>query len=301
MKNFLKTSALILVTLFTTSCAFNKNFLKPIKFKNDLQKMVVNKTATDSMTITYSGENHQPTFLDKNSQPINLEYTIESTMFKATAGYSLNGWMMKPKNSTAKATLIHFHGNGNNLLYQMQFVKPLVKKGYQVFIFDYSGYGFSEGKATRKQLLIDGEDAINYVKTRNDVATIPLLIHGMSYGGNLAICVAAKMQDKVDGIITEGAFSSHKDLATNGNRKKIMTRLFVKEMYASENYVSQITKPLLIIHSIDDTVIPFINGERIFANATSPKKEFLKINGKHLVANSEDLDRIDIEIMKMTQ
>lgn len=301
MKNFLNTSALIFVILCTTSCALNKNFLRPIKFKSDLQKMVANKTATDSMTITYTGENHQPTFLDKNSLPVNLDYTIESTMFKSTGGYSLNGWMMKPKNSALKATLIHFHGNGSNLLYQMKFVIPLVKKGYQVFIFDYSGFGFSEGKATRNQLLIDGEDAINYVKTRNDVATIPLFIHGMSYGGNLAICVAAKMQNKVDGIITEGAFSSHKDLATNGNRKKIMTRLFVKEMYASENYVSQITKPLLIIHSVDDTIIPFINAERIFANVTSVKKEFLKINGKHLEANASDLDKIDVAIMKMLE
>lgn len=103
----------------------------------------------------------------------------------------------------------------------------------------------------------------------------------------------------MDGIVTEGAFSNHKDLASDGNRKKIMTRLFVKEIYASENYVSQIKKPLLIVHSADDTVIPFINAERIYTNAISPNKQFLKINGKHLEANASDLDKIDGAIMGM--
>jgi fermentation-respiration switch protein FrsA (DUF1100 family) len=291
--------ALILVTFLMTSCAFNKNFLRPIKFQDNVEKLVVNKTATDSMIITFAGKNHQPSFFDKNNQSVTLVYTIESINFPSTNGYLLHGWMLKPKDHNPKATLIHFHGSGSNLLYQMKFVLPLVKKGYQVFIFDYSGYGFSGGKATRKQLLKDGEDAIKYVKTRNEISNLPLFIHGVSYGGNLAICVAAKMQDKVDGIVTEGAFSNHKDLASDGNKKKIMTRLFVKEIYASENYVSQIKKPLLIVHSVDDTVIPFIDAERIYTKAISANKQFLKINGKHLEANASDLDKIDAAIMGM--
>jgi fermentation-respiration switch protein FrsA (DUF1100 family) len=292
---------LILVAILSVSCAFDKNFLRPITFKKDLQKLVVNKTVTDSMIIRFSIENHQPSFFDKNNQPISLQYIPESTLFKSSNGYLLHGWMMRPENGVAKATLIHFHGNGSNLLYQMKFVLPLVKKGYQVFIFDYSGFGFSEGKATRKQLLVDGEDAINYVKSRTDVHNMPVFIHGMSYGGNLALCVAAKMQNKIDGVVTEGAFSSHKDLASNGNRKKFMTRLFIKEIYASEKYVSQIKKPLLIIHSQDDTVIPFVNAERIYANATATKKEFLKVKGKHLEASADDLNKIDSAIMNMIQ
>lgn len=293
--------AVLALVLLTTSCAFNKSFLNPIVFKKDLQKLVVNKTATDSMTILFSGAQHQPTFLDKNLEPVALEYSIESTMFKASGDYQLNGWMLKPKKEAVKATLIHFHGNGSNLLYQMKFVIPLVKKGYQVFIFDYSGFGFSEGKVNRNQLLMDGEDAIRYVKSRTDISGKPVFIHGMSYGGNLALCVAAKMQNEVDGIITEGAFSSHKDLASKGNRNKIMTRFFVKEMYASEQFVAQIKKPLLIIHSEDDAVIPIINGERIFKNATATKKSFLKIKGKHLEANASDLEKIDAAISNLVQ
>ena len=290
---------LILVAILNTSCAFNKNFLRPIPFKKDLKQLVANKTATDSVIIRFSGENHHPSFFDKNNQPISLQYAAESILFQSSKGYMLHGMMIKPKNGNVKATLIHFHGNGSNLLYQKKFIMPLISKGYQVFIFDYSGFGFSAGKPNRKQLLVDGEDAINYVKTRTDIAGKPVFIHGISYGGNLALCVAAKMQDKVDGVVTEGAFSSHKDLATNGNRKKIMTRLFVKEIYASEKYVSQIKKPLLIIHSEDDTVIPFVNAERIYTNATADKKEFLKIKGKHLEASTADLNRIDVAIMKL--
>lgn len=290
---------LVLCMLMLTSCAFNKNFLSPIKFAPDLQKLVTNKTATDSLTILFSGKNHQPSFFDKDMKSIPRPTDIESVVFPSSKNYMLHAYMITQKNVKPKATLIHFHGNGSNLLYQMKFILPLVEKGYQVFIFDYSGFGFSEGKATRMQLLQDGEDAINYVKTRSDVANLPLFIHGMSYGGNLAICVAAKMQNSVDGIVTEGAFSSHDDLASNGNRKKVMTRLFVKEMYASEQYVSQIKKPLLIIHSEDDKTIPIISGDRIFANATADKKQYLRIKGEHLKAGKEDMIKIDEAIMNL--
>ena len=183
----IKTILVALVAVFCTSCAFNKNFLRPIKFDENTKRIVANKTQKDSMVITFNGENHQPEFTDANGKLVNLEYTIESTLFNSTKGYQLNGWMLKPKNTSPKATLIHFHGNGSNLLYQFKFVLPLVKKGYQVFIFDYSGFGFSGGKPTRMQLLQDGEDAINYVKTRQDIKSLPIFINGMSYGGNLSI------------------------------------------------------------------------------------------------------------------
>ena len=78
-----------------------------------------------------------------------------------------------------------------------------------------------------------------------------------------------------------------------------MTRLFVKEMYASEEYVKQITKPLLLIHSTDDKVIPFINAENIYKNVTTTKKEFLKITGKHLEASETDVIKIDAAIMNL--
>ena len=91
--------------------------------------------------------------------------------------------MLKPKNVTPTITLLHFHGNAGFLLSQYQAMTPLLKYGFQIFVFDYSGFGFSEGKATRTNVLIDGNSALTYVKSRDDIKNTKLVIYGQSLGG----------------------------------------------------------------------------------------------------------------------
>ncbi len=278
-------SAIIILAVLGTSCAYNSKFLAPRKYTVDTKAVTFSKSATDSTVAVYNGTPFQPVFLKNGIDTINLGYTIESVLFTNSAGNKLNGWMLKSKTVPVTHTLLHFHGNAGSILGQFLAIKPLLTQGFQIFVFDYSGYGFSEGDATRKNLLADGIDAVAWLKTREDVKNKKLLLYGQSYGGHLSVCVAAKVQNDIDGLVVEGGFSNHKDLSALGAKPFIafMSRIFVKEIYAATKAVKKIRKPVLIIHSREDKVIPFAMGKKVFDKANSPK-EFFEIKGEHLAA-----------------
>jgi uncharacterized protein len=293
-------SAIIILAVFSTSCAYNSKFLAPRKYTADTKAVTLSKSATDSTVAVYNGAPFQPFFLKNGRDTIDMGYTIESVLFTNRAGNKLNGWMLKSKTVPVIHTLLHFHGNAGSILGQFLAIKPLLTQGFQIFVFDYSGYGFSEGKATRKNLLADGIDAVAYVKTREDVKNKKLLLYGQSYGGHLSVCVAAKVQNEIDGLVVEGGFSNHKDLSVEGAKPFIafMSRIFVKEIYAATKAVKKIKKPILIIHSTEDKVIPFAMGKKVFDKANSPK-EFFEIKGEHLAAPGLYTKEIWDKIKKM--
>lgn len=204
--------------------------------------------------------------------------------------------MLKPKNVTPTITLIHFHGNAGFLLSQYQAMTPLLKYGFQIFVFDYSGFGFSEGKATRTNVLIDGNSALTYVKSRDDIKNTKLVIYGQSLGGHLSAVVAQKRQTEIDGLVIEGAFSSHKDIAAK--TAGIFGRMFVSEKYSAYKAIQEFEKPVLVIHSTEDETTPFEMGQKIFNNANEPK-EFYEIKGCHICGPDFYADSISLKIQNM--
>jgi fermentation-respiration switch protein FrsA (DUF1100 family) len=93
------------------------------------------------------------------------------------------------------------------------------------------------------------------------------------------VVVAARNAAEIDGLVIEGAFSSHKAIAAE--RKGALGKLFVGEPYSAEESIAAYTKPILIIHSRDDEVVPFSMGQKLFDAANEPK-EFLEIEQMHL-------------------
>lgn len=267
-----------LTLIFLVSCAANKNFLNPTKIPS-LTKKATLKTATDTTVVYFTGTNHQPTFTNNAKDTIELGYTIESIFFKSANGNNLNGWVLKPKNQVVNITLLHFHGNEGSLSQQYQAIVPLLKYGFQIFMFDYSGFGFSEGHATRKNVLIDGLSALDYLKTREDIKATKLIIYGQSLGGHLSAVVAKQREKDIDGLVIEGGFSSHKDIAKS--QGGFLGKLIVNEMYSGKKAINSFHKPLLIIHSTEDKEVPFALGKKMFDRANEPKA-FYEIKNCHI-------------------
>jgi len=288
---YLKALSLVLLT----SCSFNKIFLCPDK-SPATSKSLRYISGKDTITIFFSHENHQPTFIKNGRDTVDHGYTIESVVFKSKNGNNLNGWMLKPKNKTATFTLLHFHGNAGFLLSQYQLIAPLVKNGFQVFMFDYSGFGFSDGKATKKNVLIDANSALDYLKSREDVKNTKIVIYGQSLGGHLSAVVAAQRENDIDGLVVEGAFSSHKDIAAS--KIPVLGRIFVKQSYSALRSIKEFRKPLLVIHSSEDKVIPISMGKKIFSRANSPK-EFYEIKRPHILGPIYYPNEISAKIKSM--
>ena len=154
-------------------------------------------------------------------------------------------------------------------------------------MIDYSGFGYSTGKLKRKNALIDGNNGLNHLI--NTVKYEKLIIYGQSLGGHLSCTVAHMNQDKIDGLVIEGAFSSHKDVAAD--EVPFFSRIIVREIYSAEKNLPKFNKPVLIIHSTEDTKIPFEHGQRLFEVANEPKM-FFPIKKHHISGPIYYLDSI---------
>src|SRR5690554_4560840 len=269
---------LLLLSLFITSCNLNRMFLHPIEMDSDAKSATLHIQG-DTVTIQYSGDNHQPMFIRNGRDTVAFDYSIESVMFESTSGNLLNGWMLTPKDIKPKATLLFFHGNSGFITSQHWSMTLLLNHGFQAFVVDYSGYGFSEGKATRKNVLKDGNSALNYLQSRPDVKGKKTVIYGQSLGGNLAAVVAEQNQEKIDGLVVEGAFSSHKDIGVKF--AGFIGKVLVKETYNAVESIADYHKPLLVVHSTEDDVVPFDMGRKIYETARQPKS-FYEIDGCHI-------------------
>ncbi|MEJ2534739.1 MAG: alpha/beta hydrolase, partial [Gammaproteobacteria bacterium] len=124
----------------------------------------------------------------------------------------------------------------------------------------------------------------------------PLVLYGMSLGGHLAVVVAAQNPDLVDALVIEGAFTSHRDMAAA--QKGALARAFVSEPYSAEDSIGAWDKALLIIHSVDDEIVPFSMGQELFELAGEPK-QLLEIDGPHLAAIAAHGERIGEAIVTL--
>jgi alpha-beta hydrolase superfamily lysophospholipase len=279
-----------------SACSFNKLFLQPTKLSPSTKKIRLAIESDTSYVYFDSTSFFQPVFLSKKNDTIQTSYKITSFSFKSLSGNILNGWLLQSRTVKQSATLLHLHGNAGFLLSQYQAMIPLLDLGFQAFVIDYSGFGFSEGKATRKNLLIDVNSMLSYVKTRSEIKNLPLVIYGQSLGGHLSAVVAAQREADIDALVIEGAFSSHKDIAAVG--AKFLGRIFVKEQYSALKSIPKFHKPVLIIHSKEDEVIPIKLGKKLFDAANQPKV-FYEITGAHIQGTDLYADSIASKIKLM--
>ena len=207
----------------------------------------------------------------------------------STDGNKLHAWLLQGDTSVpAVGTVLHFHGNGGNISYQYKAVVPLVKAGYQAIVFDYQGYGQSEGKAKQERVLDDALAMIDHTLTMPQMEGTKLILFGQSLGGHLAVVAASQRNGQYHALAIEGAFTGHKKIAAEIGRgmliPRFFTRMIVPSRYNAVDSIAKVEAPVLIIHSSNDEVIPFWMGEELFAQANEPKT-FWPIRHPHIEAS----------------
>lgn len=275
----LKLVILILIFFFFSSCAFNSKFHYPIKINRNVDELGVFSYGKDTLLFKYNEEAKSIDIKDNKGVSKHPNFTIEAFNFISSSGNKLHGWLLKPKTTKPIATIIHFHGSANDILTQYQAISPLIQYGFQIITFDYSGYGFSKGKATRKNTLKDAYSFLDFTKNYKRIKESKIILYGQSYGGYLAAVVGSNRQNDIDGIVIEGAFSSHKEEAKYevpfwGN--------LVKNEEKADQEIKKNQKPVLIIHSAEDKKVPIKFGKKIYNNANQPKV-FYEIDKPHIM------------------
>jgi uncharacterized protein len=267
-----------------TSCSFNHLCYRPDKIPATSKIITITNTTKDSswVTLINIGDDFQPTFTDGRNNLLPLDYTIESIVFKNAQERNLVGWFFKPKLTNASITVLFLHGNGGNIISQQNAAVRLVKQGFQVFLMDYSGYGFSEGKPTRKGVLADAVAGLKTIRNRGDVKDTKLVVYGQSLGGMLACVASSENEALTDALVMEGAPTSYKDVAAYWYKPiGFLARILIKNEYSPLKSVSNYHKPILVIHSSEDKTAPIRMGRKNYAHANNPKS-FYEIKGGHI-------------------
>lgn len=218
--------------------------------------------------------------------PKNDGYTYEEVEFFSKDATPLSGWFV-PAKGKAMGTVIHFHGNAQNMSAHYSFVAWLPANGFNLFVFDYRGYGKSKGELSRKGVYEDGVAAVEYIKSRTDIDQSRIILFGQSLGGANAIAVAGSNDfEGIVGVATESAFSTYKSAATDhAGLLKPLAALVIGNKFSPKKAVKNISPtPLLIIHGTHDQVVDYKHANKLFKEAAEPKKLWTIKGGRHTEA-----------------
>jgi hypothetical protein len=216
--------------------------------------------------------------------PKDLRLEYEDVTLNTPDGLKLNAWFVPAKSPTG--TVIFCHGNGGNICYSLDVAEVLNKFNLNVLLFDYRGYGKSEGSPSENGTYTDAETAYQWLIKDKKIPENSIIIMGRSLGAAIAANLAKNHKPRM--LILESGFSSTPDVAAK-QYPIFPVRLLCRYKYKTAEYVKDVKCPLLIVHSPEDEIIPYPNAKRIFSSANEPK-EFLEIRGSHNEGYSDSGD-----------
>jgi fermentation-respiration switch protein FrsA (DUF1100 family) len=207
--------------------------------------------------------------------------------------YVLHGWWLHA-NQPPKGTILFLHGNAENISTHIASVYWLPAQGYDVFMFDYRGYGLSTGEPDLPGIHRDYAAALDYLFHRSGANTKNVFVFGQSLGAAVVLVGTdtSPYKSRLRAVITEGAFTSYRRVAREMFGRVWFTWLFqwplsltINDDYRPIDHIAKISPtPVLLIHSEQDEVIPFHNAIELYAAAREPKTLWVLKNVRHIHA-----------------
>jgi len=200
--------------------------------------------------------------------PGSVGLTFEDVSFTAADGTQLSGWLV-PGEEQAPVVLFCI-GNAGNISHRLDTLRMLNELGVTVFIFNYRGYGTSEGQASETGTYADVAGAVSFLEGRGWQAE-RMIFFGRSLGA--AVALEQALQTPPAGLVMEAAFTSITEM---GRRHypglSFLLGWLIGAKYDNLDKISRLTSPLLQIHGRQDSVCPPDMAEKLYARATSAKQ-----------------------------
>ena len=206
--------------------------------------------------------------------PAQVHLPYEDVYMTTSDGVKINGWFLK--NPRGSSTILFAHGNAGTISDRLMKTKFFYDLGFNVFVFDYRGYGKSEGRPSEKGIYLDALAAYDYLQSRGDVNMAHIVLYGASLGGVVVIDLAGKRP--VAALVVDSSLTSAQDMAKV--LYPMLPSFLMTIKFDSITKIKTLTMPKLFIHSPEDRVVPFAMGRRLFEAAPEPK-EFLQVHGGH--------------------
>ena len=213
-----------------------------------------------------------------DADPAALGLRFENVTFQAGDGVALHGWFFPALTNSVATNLVFLvsHGNGGNVSHRLNQTQALLRLGGAVFLYDYRGYGRSQGRPGEAGTYRDAQAAYSWLRQKGFAATT-IISYGESLGGAVAADLA--LREPVGGLVLQSTFTSMPDIGA-----ELFPWLPVRWLgtikYDTLARLPRVTAPVLVLHSRADTLIPFRHAERNFAAAHQPKL-FAELQGDH--------------------
>lgn len=214
--------------------------------------------------------------------PADIGLPYREITFETGDGLTLHGWLVGEEKPD-KPVLLFCHGNAGNISHRLDSFHIFNHLGLTTLIFDYRGYGKSQGKPSEKGTYLDVQAAWRYLTEKESILPGQIILFGRSLGGAVAANLAAFLMNppekKPRALILESTFTSVPDVGAQAY-PFLPVRLLARIRYDTLKLLPGIKIPVLVIHGDGDEIIPYSHGLTLYEHA-NPPKQFLKIHGSH--------------------
>ena len=206
-----------------------------------------------------------------DARPTDLGLEFEETWCEAERGHRLQCWYV-PGDRRPDLTWMWFGGAGGNLSLRVgEFAAVRKHTGANIFGFDYGGFGNSRGKATVRNTAADARAALTHLQRAYGADQAHTLFMGISMGAAVSVRLAAESWSP-RGMALVAPFASLRDMGRLFYPTLTWSGRLVGNRYNSAALVDRIDCPLLILHGVDDELVPLSQGRKLFDAAREPKR-----------------------------
>ncbi len=232
-----------------------------------------------SMLMTLSGCTNLLYWPDRylHADPTAYGINFKEYYVRSYDGTRLLAWELKSSTQPAENLVLMFHGNAENLSSHAFNLAWMTEKKSDVIVFDYRGYGLSEGTPYPRGLVEDGLRFLQLAYDKYKEGNYKhFIIYTQSLGGDVAMRALEEVawKDEISLLVLDSTFRSPQEVA------KAKTKLFWWLMsggQTADKKLSHLTMPVLVIHAVRDPIVPFQFGQELYDTIPSKNKTFWKL------------------------
>ena len=194
--------------------------------------------------------------------PPEASYGDDETILKLRSGQRQRISAVFLENASSDFTVLYAHGNAEDLGQIRPLLDDFVRHGFSVMTFDYRGYGTRTGQPSELGAYQDMQAAYRHLRRDRHIPACRIIACGRSLGSAMATDLACR--ERLAGLVLVSPFTSAFCVVTG-------YPLFPLDKFRNTGKIKQVQCPVVVVHGIDDEVVPLAHGQRLFAQAPSPK------------------------------
>jgi alpha-beta hydrolase superfamily lysophospholipase len=193
-------------------------------------------------------------------------------------------WHVKAEN--ARGLVVVLPGADSNKSRYLIGLPVFIPHGYDVILMDYEGFGASTAAPLDLDRLVEhGLAVVRYAQSQHE----RIVAFGISTGAPIAVAVAKQLE--LSGVILEAPLVLEHEvelwLRDNGLAVPVYWQFAnawlhprIPESFDILEHITGVEEPKLIMHSVEDEVVPYLAGQMVY-DAAAPPKTFFEMEGGH--------------------